>query len=150
MILSQLAHWHRYAALSPHLAQAFAYLEQPLPREPGRQEIDGEVVYAIIVHHQTTPLDERLFEAHRRYLDIHYVTSGSERLYWTPLQALTEVRKPYNEEADEALYGLVPNRQSFLLEPGQFAVFFPEDGHIPLCAATEPSPIEKVVLKVRL
>ena len=150
MILDQLVHWRRYAPLSPHFAKAFAYLEQPAPRAPGRQEIDGEDVYAIVVHHLTTPIADRLFEAHRRYLDIHYVTSGTEALYWTPLASLTEIKKPYDEAADEGLYSLVPNPQSLSLEPGRFAIFFPEDGHIPLCAAKEPSSVEKVVIKVRV
>src|SRR4051812_16645562 len=109
MILDVLSQWPRYSGLCPQLERAFRFLEQPTHGPLGRVEIAGDDVYAIVVDQATKPIKEKLFEPHRRYLDIHYVTGGLETLYWAPLPALTRVVKPYNSENDEEIFALVPD-----------------------------------------
>ncbi len=50
--------------------------------------------------------------------------------------------------SDVALYGLVPEGVSFLVRAGQFALLFPEDGHIPSCAWDQPAEVFKSVVKI--
>lgn len=45
-----------------------------------RVPLDGDRVYCTRFTYETIPLEEGFFEAHRRYLDIHIMLSGSERV----------------------------------------------------------------------
>jgi hypothetical protein len=46
--------------------------------EPGRIEIDGNAIFALIQEYQTVPSEEKKPEAHRKYIDVQYVFQGSE------------------------------------------------------------------------
>lgn len=48
--------------------------EMPL----GRTEIDGSDIYVNVSEYETHELDSSLWEAHRKYADIHYIINGSE------------------------------------------------------------------------
>ena len=54
----------------------------------------------------------------------------------------------FDAQSDVALYGLVPEGVSFLVRAGQFALLFPEDGHIPSCAWDQPAEVFKTVVKI--
>ena len=151
MILDTLTQWPRYTFLGPRFKRGFEYLLQVTgdPAE-GRHEIDGDDVYAIVVRTTTVPIAGREFEAHRKYVDVHYVLSGREGMAWAPLASLANVTMPFDPEQDAALYGLIPGAQLIPVQQGQFAIFFPDDAHIPSCAIPAPEPVVKVVLKVRL
>jgi len=151
MIIDTLSQYRTYSALSPRLAKGFDFLQQVTDRTPvGRQEIDGEDVFAFVQQHQTKPVEERQYESHRKYIDIQYVHRGRELMYWAPLPLLTNVTMPFNVEQDAALYGLIPEGVALRVTAGQFTVFFPEDGHIPSCAWDAPAEVFKVVVKVRV
>lgn len=151
MILDTLSQWRTYAALSPRLAQGFAFLETVRPSlSVGRHEIAGDDVFAFVQRHATKPVEERVYESHRKYIDIQYVVQGRELMYWAPLPWLPTVTMPFDVEKDAALYALIPNGVPLAVTEGQFAVFFPEDGHIPSCAWGAPSEVLKVVVKVRV
>ena len=149
MILDALSQWQRYSALSPRFAQAFAFLQQVTDTtKVGRHEIAGDDVYAIVQKHNTKAVAERQYESHRKYIDIQYIQRGREVMYWAPLARLTNVTMPFDAAQDAALYGLIPDGVSLPVRSGQFAIFFPDDGHIPSCAWDEPAEILKVVVKV--
>ena len=87
------------------------------------------------------------WEAHRKYIDIQYVLSGRERMGYSntgKLKALTQ----YDEEKDYALYKGKGEMLTFT--SGTFAVFFPEDAHMPCIKAENNEEVRKVVVKVRL
>jgi biofilm protein TabA len=151
MILDTLSQWRTYRAISLRLERAFVFLQQVTDRTTvGRHEIAGEDVYALVQQHNTKPMSERLYESHRKYIDVQYVQRGREIMYWAPLPLLTNVTMPFDTEKDAALYGLIPEGVPVQVTAGQFAVFFPEDGHIPSCAWGEPAEVLKVVVKVRV
>ena len=75
---------------------------------PGRHEIDGEEVYASVQRHFTKPVAERQYESHRKYIDIQYIHTGREIMYWAPLPLLTKVTMPYDEKGDAGLSALIP------------------------------------------
>jgi YhcH/YjgK/YiaL family protein len=92
MILDTLAQWRTYAALSPRLAKGFAFLETVSPTAAlGRHEIDGDDVFALVQRYTTKPIEERVFESHRKYIDIQYVLQGREVMCWAPLPLLPVV-----------------------------------------------------------
>ncbi len=151
MILDTLSQWRQYNALSPRFEKAFAFLQQVTDQTPvGRHEIAGDDVFALVQRHNTKPVQERKYEAHRKYIDIQYVHSGREIIYWAPLPLLTTVTMPFDVEKDAALFGLIPEGVPLQVRAGQYAILFPEDGHVPSCAWEEAAEVFKVVIKVRV
>jgi biofilm protein TabA len=151
MILDTLEQSSTYEAISPRLVKAFNFLRQMSDQFPlGRHEIDGDDVYAMVQSFPTTPVETRKYEAHRQYIDVQYLITGREVIYWAPLPLLTEVLMPFDEKQDAALYGLIPEGVPVAMRPGQFMILFPEDGHIPGCIHETACDLYKVVVKVRV
>ncbi|MDI1334905.1 MAG: YhcH/YjgK/YiaL family protein [Lacunisphaera sp.] len=151
MILDTLAQADQYNAISPRFAEAFAFLRQFTGEAKlGRHEIRGEEIFALVQQYVTAPLPGKKYESHRRYMDIQYVHRGHEAIYWAPLARLKSAVRPYDRAEDAALYNLDGTDTPVLLLPGQFAIFLPEDGHIPGCAWNSPAEVLKVVVKVKV
>ncbi|MFO1452147.1 MAG: YhcH/YjgK/YiaL family protein [Opitutaceae bacterium] len=151
MILDTLAQSSRYHALSPRFEKAFAYLRTVTEQTPpGRYEIDGDDLYAFVQQHSTKPVAERQYESHRKYIDIQFMLRGREIMVWAPLALMTTVTMPFDVAKDAALYALIPDGVSVEVRAGQFAIFYPEDAHIPSCAWGQPAEVLKVVVKVRV
>jgi biofilm protein TabA len=153
MIVAELDHIARQAAMSPRLRKGLDFLHNldPQALEPGTVEIDGREVYAMIQSYTSRPVTENpRFEAHRKYLDIQCLVSGTEAMGWAPLDQLV-ASAPYNVERD-MLIGAVPVEVRTLVRftAGQAILLYPSDAHAPGLAAGEPEPIVKVVVKVLL
>ena len=117
----------------------------------GKVTLQGDDLYAMIESYETRAPESALPEAHRVYTDIQVLLAGREQIAWWPAADL-EVSKPYVPESDILFYERPAVAAATLeLVPGRFAVFFPRDAHMPgLHAATVPSPVNKVVIKMRL
>lgn len=150
MILDSLSRWSFYSSLSPRFDAAFRFLEKHALDPVGRHAIAGDDIYAFIQEEITRLDNGRLLETHRKYIDIHYVIAGRETIQWVPREELSRIAKPYSEETDEEAYPLTPQAAAIPIRPGHFAILFPHDGHLPLCAAGEPGKVNKVVVKVRI
>ena len=89
--------------------------------------------------------EERLFEYHRRYLDVFTLAEGCERIDLASPGALSlrEQRGDYHGCAGEA-------EQSVVLRPGSFLVLFPGDAHRPGMAAAQPEAVSRIVFKILL
>ena len=131
------------------LEKAFRYLETGNwdGKAPGRFEIDGDRVYAMLSQAPTRSPEGAQFEAHRRYADVHYLLRGREMIGAAPTDKL-KVATPYDSAKEAEMYALPAKYQRIVLEPGSFAVFLPGEGHLPGCTADQPSEIRKVVVKV--
>ena len=92
--------------------------------------------------------DNPTFEAHREYIDIQYVVSGTEILGWAPLDSIT-TNVPYDQEKD-ALLGKVPVDEwtPVRFESGQIIVLYPIDAHAPGLAIDQPEYVKKIVMKI--
>jgi biofilm protein TabA len=153
MIVAKLDQMEQQAALTPRLRKGLDFLRKldAQALEPGTVEIDGREVYAMIQSYTSRPVGESpRFEAHRKYLDIQYLVSGTEAMGWAPLDQLV-TRAPYNVERD-MLLGTVPAETRTLVRfaAGQAILLYPSDAHAPGLAAGEPEPVVKVVVKVLL
>ncbi|MEF3302180.1 YhcH/YjgK/YiaL family protein [Paenibacillus sp. GYB003] len=147
MITDTLANIGQYASVSPRLKLAAQFLETRNCRalEPGKYEIDGERVYALVQHYDTKPQEKGLWEAHRQYLDVQYMAEGSERLGYVPI-GQTEVTHPYDETGDYALFAA--SGDFFTLREGHFALFAPHDVHMPGIRLETARAVKKIVIKV--
>lgn len=149
MILGTLDHSARYEALHPSFAKAFSFLRTvDGTQAPGRHEIDGDHVFALVQRYSTKPVGDALFEAHRRYIDVQYLHSGRETILWAPLAAMKEATMAYDETKEAALWKLVPDVTPLHLSAGLFAILFPQDAHAPCVEWERPEEVFKVVVKV--
>jgi biofilm protein TabA len=149
MIADKLELCHRYAGLHPHFAAAFEFLKKLPAEQPlGRFDIDGDNCFALVQSYTSKPAAEGKFEAHERYIDIQFIQSGQETLLWTP-RATLEVTQPYNAEKDVAFYATPRRTTPVNLVAGEFAIFFPEDGHAPGIEYGGAATVRKVVIKIR-
>ena len=144
----KLEGWRSLRGLD-ELRRAFEFLESASVQDkaPGRYELDGDRMYATIVQDKTRDPATAQFEAHRKYIDLHYLVRGREMIGSAPSASLREM-KPYTPETEAALYERPQKYQRLILKPGEFAVFFPGQAHMPGCFTDKSEEIRKVVVKV--
>ena len=151
MIYDSLDNIEIYKSLSAEVYEGLKFLQEATPDiATGVYQISS-MVKAIVSEYDTKPQNENGFEAHREYLDIQAILAGEERIACFPIDRLKEI-KPYSPEDDAAFYAAAPDVEpSYLsLRPGYFAVFWPQDGHMPQLCAISPRMVKKVVVKVKL
>lgn len=146
MILDILDNAHRYTTLYKGFEQAFQFLSQPeLHRlAAGRYEIDGDAVYASISVDDGIRKEDTVLEIHEKYIDIQVVLDGIDDIGWSPKAQCTQPAGEYDPSEDIRYYKDAPNTW-LCLRPGFFAIFFPEDAHMPLISEGK---IRKVVVKI--
>jgi YhcH/YjgK/YiaL family protein len=113
------------------------------------QKIDlGDGVFAVEQVYETKPRPEGFFESHRKYIDVQVVAEGEELMEVIDASRIA-VREPYVVERDLITY--VDGVDASLLRaiPGQVAIFFPVDVHMPsLQLRSAPVLVRKSVVKV--
>src|SRR4051794_40876668 len=91
MVIDSLRNAHLYYGLGPRIELALRSLQGDLPNRPaGRYELQGTEVYADVQSFVTRPESECKWEAHRKYIDVQYVSEGVERVAVAPISELTE------------------------------------------------------------
>lgn len=151
MLVTNLTHANGNDYLSQRFSKAYAFLAQDgLDALPlGRNEIDGDDVFANVQEYDTVAASEKQLEAHRGYYDVQFVVSGQELLQYAQLNGLPECQ-PFDEENDFGLYETPEQCMNVVLRAGDLAVLAPEDAHKPGCTlGSEPCHVRKIVVKVR-
>ncbi len=153
MITTTAARIERYRGLSPEMDMAIAWLgsggwESLLP---GRYEIDGDRVLAMVSSYETKPSEDCFYETHRKYIDVHVLVSGREYVLARDSASLT-VKTVYSAENDIEFQEASPGEvQRAYLAPGTVLILFPEDAHMPCVRiGGYPETVRKVVVKVRV
>lgn len=154
MILGHIANFAQDVDTLPaKLARGLRFLAETdvtkLP--PGRIDVDGDEIFALVQDYDTLPKSECRPEAHRDHIDIQYVASGREIIGHSPLLAsAVAVDERRGTPADIAFFAEPASETDLLLEAGGWAVFHPWDVHRPRVAAGTVSAVRKVVVKVRV
>lgn len=136
------------AAYPERWKAAFEYLKETdlSSLEIGEYEILGRDVYATVSSYEPKEPENCRFEAHRKYVDIQYLISGTEMMGVTPLEGLEET-VPYTE--DIAFYGTESADAVYeTATPEKFFVFFPEDAHRPSMKTDGSETVRKIVIKL--
>ena len=151
MIYDTLNNIAFYKGLSPDIYEGLKFLQQVNPDiAVGTYQLTPNVK-AIVSEYTTKEVNENGYEAHRQNIDIQFLLKGEEKIACLPVEELSET-KPYSEETDVAFYNAVSDLKpsNLPLHPGYFAIFFPQDGHMPQLCANEPEKVKKVVVKVQM
>lgn len=148
MILDSLENSNRIENLHPLFKQAFDYLKSTdfSKVEDGKIELNGERLTVSIASLFGKEKEEAAIETHKKYIDIQAPLLGVEKIGWKAGAALQEELVPYNETNDITFYVDRPTAYTKIY-PGQFVVYFPEDGHAP---GIGQGSIRKVVVKVQV
>lgn len=151
MIVDQLSHSAAYESLHPLFPQAFTYLRTfDVGTPDGKYELLGDDLVAIVQRYETQPETDKLWEAHQVYGDIQVIYQGLEYCGHADPRSLA-VTQPYRPEKDVEKYAAPGAPVARLtLGQGNFAVFYPQDGHQPGVQVNGPAAILKVVIKFRL
>jgi len=149
MIIDHIHHADVYLNLSPRFAAGFEFLKHLDfdSLQPGRNEIDGDVLFVNAQEYQTRLLQDGKWEAHRTYADIQFIVEGEERIGYAPLTSM-RLKTEYSAERDVAFYE--GPGDFIVLRKGDFGIYLPQDVHMPCIAVSEPGTVKKVVLKVLL
>ena len=150
MIIDHIHNRKYYEAMNPDFTLAFDFIEQVVSEgaELGRYELDGSRVYAMVQEYEGKECGE-ILEGHRNYLDIQFILSGKEYMEAaSPSACLVETE--YNPQKDIAFYTCHGNKVTMMLGAGEFALFYPEDLHMPGLRSPEGGVIRKIVVKIRL
>ncbi len=147
MILSSLSNSSRYSNVHPLFEVAFHFLKANNLNllEVGKHVIQGEDVFAMVSEYETRGSEESDLEAHRKYIDIQVLGSGSEKIGFANL-AGQKITEEYSEEKDVGFFD--GDCDYLTIEPGLFGVFFPEDLHKPCIHNLEKTMVKKIVVKV--
>ena len=145
MIIDTIDNLNKYVALNPLFGKVAEYIAQHnlLEMAAGKYEIEGKDLFLNRNLSRAKTKEEARIESHNRMIDIQIPLNVPEAMGYTPRKDLPECE--YNAEKDITFYpGLA--QEYITVYPGQFAIFFPQDGHAPCVSDVE---IEKAIFKVK-
>lgn len=146
MVIDTLDNLGRYISLNPLLAEVVKFMEaNDLSQlEKGKHPIKGDELWVNIDLAHGKTAEEATFETHRRMIDIQIPLDNEETYGYMPLADMPEAE--YNEQKDVSKYPGLKAQTLVTCKPGQFAIFFPEDGHQPCIGQGD---IRKAIFKVK-
>lgn len=149
MIIDKIENVALYLGINNRIEKALEYIQHTdfMKTDLGKHEIDGDIIFALVSEYETKNEDESFLEGHRAYIDVQYIFEGVEQIGVTTLENQQPV-KEYDANDD---YLLFKEKHSFIsMSKGMFAIFFPDDLHMPGIKTGKASKVKKVVVKVRV
>ena len=149
MIFDSLLNIELYKGLSNDFFEGLVFLRNiDTEINEGVHQINPRVK-AIVSEYETKLVNEYGYEAHKKFIDIQCLLKGQERVACLPIERLKET-KPYDEDSDVAFYSTDEKPQEMIIGNGYFAIFYPQDGHMPQLCVDEPKMVKKVVVKIEI
>lgn len=95
MVFDNVKNSSLYDGLGERIQTALEYLRSNdfEKFEPGRYEIDGENIFAMVQSYNSKKMEEGFWEAHRKYIDIQYVFKGTERMGFENIRNMKKKNK---------------------------------------------------------
>jgi len=148
MILDSLSNSSRIEALHPLFKKAFDFIKATdfSKVEDGKIMLEENNLTVTVASIFGKAKEEASIETHSRYIDIQLPLLGVEKIGWKAGSELQQVSVPYNHEKDITFYVDRPTAYTKIY-PGQYVIYFPEDGHAPGIGL---GAIRKVIVKVLL
>jgi YhcH/YjgK/YiaL family protein len=147
MIIDTIENLGKYVALNPLFADVVEFLKNNDLQtiEEGKHFIKDKDLFVNIQVAKGKTQDAAVLETHIEMIDIQIPITCEETFGYTPLCDLPGFE--YNAEKDITKYGDTKAQTYVTVKPGQFVIFFPQDGHAP-CIINQPE-IKKAIFKVK-
>ena len=139
-----------FESIHPRFKAAFDFIKKAVNEDlaDGNYEIDDKNIYAFISSYKTKTEAEGKFEAHRKYIDIQCILSGTEVIGFEAPEEV-ELIEDYKDGGDICFYNLNKDYDKVVLKKGEFAIIMTDELHAPcLSLNDEPSDVKKVVVKI--
>ena len=147
MIIDTIDNLCKYAAINPLFADVVEFLKSHdlNTMEAGKYPIKDKDLFLNLTSAKGKTKEAAVLETHIEMIDIQIPISCAETFGYTPLCNLPDFE--YNAEKDITKYGDTMAQTYVTVNPGQMAIFFPQDGHAP-CISGE-AEIKKAIFKVK-
>jgi YhcH/YjgK/YiaL family protein len=147
MIIDTIENLGKYVTLNPLFADEVEFLKNNDLQtiEEGKHFIKDKDLFVNIQVAKGKTQDAAVLETHIEMIDIQIPLTCEETFGYTPLCDLPDFE--YNAEKDITKYGDTKAQAYVTVKPGQFVIFFPQDGHAP-CIINQPE-IKKAIFKVK-
>ena len=147
MIIDTIENLGKYVTLNPLFADVVEFLKNNDLQtiEEGKHFIKDKDLFVNIQVAKGKTQDAAVLEPHIEKIDIQIPITCEETFGYTPLCDLPDFE--YNAEKDITKYGDTKAQTYVTVKPGQFVIFFPQDGHAP-CIINQPE-IKKAIFKVK-
>lgn len=147
MIIDTIDNLSKYVALNPLFADVVEFLKTNdlQTMEAGKYPIKDKDLFLNLSLAKQRTKDTAILETHINMIDIQIPITCAETFGYTPLEDLPDFE--YNAEKDITKYGDTKAQTYVTVNPGQMAIFFPQDGHAP--CIIEKEEIKKAIFKVK-
>lgn len=145
MVIDTLENLDKYVSLNPLFKDVVDFIKSNdlNALEAGKHIIKGADLFVNIQTAKGKTKAAAVLETHKKMIDIQIPLSSDETYGYTPLCNLPDAE--YNAEKDITKY--VGAADTYVTcRPGEFAIFFPQDGHAP--CITDVPEIKKAIFKV--
>ena len=148
MIIDTLDNLGKYVALNPLFADVVEFLKTHdlQTMEVGKYPIKDKDLFLNLSLTKQRTKETAFLETHIDMIDIQVPITCAETFGYSPLCDLPAFE--YNAEKDITKYGDTKPQTYVTVNPGQFAIFFPQDGHAP--CIIEEEEIKKAIFKVKV
>ncbi|MEW9078366.1 YhcH/YjgK/YiaL family protein [Terrisporobacter glycolicus] len=147
MIFGNIKNLNEYDYLPVNIKKCFEYAASNnlLNYEKGSYKIDGDNLFVNIVEYETTEVENRFWEAHRNYLDLHLMLDGKEQIDLNFIENMEE--KEFVEKDD--FLPLEGDKNGYvILEKDDFLVCYPNDAHRTAVKVRSSEKIKKAIFKI--
>ena len=152
MVFDNLKNCELYYGMHPKFKEAFDFIKKALDEnlEAGKYEIDGKELWASVQEYTSKLENDAKAEAHKNYIDIQYIVSGTEVIEGFDISYATP-KSEYNDVKDVMFYEDFVNAGKGILNANEYGIFFPHDVHKPgMCLNGKQDTVKKIVVKVKL
>ena len=143
MIIGNIKDCEKYYNVNSVFESAFEYLKTV---EYGKNTTKLTVNFSeLITSDEDSTGKKKVFEAHRKYIDLHYIIDGTEQFGYADIETLAPITE-YDEADDYIL--LDGDVSRITLNKGNFVIAFPEDAHIPALKYKNSEKVKRAVVKI--
>ena len=147
MIFGNRKNLQEYNYLEENIKKCFEYAASNnlLDFEKGSYKIDGNNLFVNIVEYETIDVENRFWEAHKNYLDLHLMLDGKEQI---DVNFIGNMEEKEFVEKDDFLPLEGDKNGHVILEKDDFLICYPNDAHRTAVKVNNPKKIKKAIFKI--
>ena len=115
--------------------------------DEGSYEIDGDNIFVNRADITTVDRRERVWEAHKKYIDVHLIFDGTEVIDVNFIDNM-KIIEFFEDKDFISCEGELS--QSIVLRKGDFLLLNPEDAHKPCVKYKESEVVKKAIFKIKV